>query len=251
MKRLFTVTLALAVFVLLAVPAYSQMSSAKGSAAISDLTLLQPAEKTYSWDPILATYIKVPQQKELVFDVSLECGLMTDTLVRSKGGNQDKSDAKATVQVRVKLEPVIGTDAEGNFIVDEAAAFYAYPGGLRLNEETGELENYGVTYCERKQELMAKFGGFDSCVDINNDQTITADECILEEEELQLILNTLSANAFNFVSANLDQGEYKVTVEAEITTSVDAENGSANAKGWVGMGSLVVDEVRFINNKEE
>lgn len=252
MKRLLAVTLTLFVLILLAAPAYSQMSSAKGSSAISSMQLLDPAEKTYSWDPILDTYIKVPQDKELVFDVSLECGLMTDTTVKSKGGAKNTANAEAAVNVRVKLEPVIGVDADGELVVDETAAFYAFPGGLDNPDTEVEEDGWVVTYCQRKQELMAKFGGFDKCVD-NNGDGITADECSLTDEELQMILTTLSANSFNFVSANLDQGEYKVTVEAEITSNTAGTDSTAiaAAKGWVGMGSLVVDEVRFIKSKEE
>jgi hypothetical protein len=216
--------------------AFAQMPSAKGSAAITGLTLIEATAETHSWDPVLWTYIKVPQQKELIFDVALQCGLFTLTHVKSKHGKSDTSTATVSIDVRVKLEPVIDVNPDGTPILGNP--FYAHPGG----------ENEGVTYAKRTQDLMAKFGGIiESCQDINQDGVIDfLTECVVTEEELRLTLDTLNANAFNFIAPNLDQGEYEVTVEAQITTDTDSQAGSAEAWGLVGMGSMVVDEVRFI-----
>lgn len=214
--------------------AFAQMPSAKGSAAITGLTMIEATAETHSWDPVLSTYIKVPQQKELIFDVALQCGLFTSTHVKSKGGKSDTSTATVSIDVHVKLEPVIDFSSDGTPIL--GTPFYAHPGG----------EYEGVTYAKRTQDLMAKFGGIYTCEDINGDGMITLDECDVTEEELRLILETLNANAFNFVAPNLDQGDYKVTVEAEIKTDTQAQAGSADAWGLVGMGSMVVDESRFI-----
>jgi hypothetical protein len=90
-------------------------------------------------------------------------------------------------------------------------------------------------------------------VDDNGDGVIdgystTVDVDCLDYEEVQLILDTVNANAFNFVSPDLEQGEYKVTVEAQITSDTASTKGGAMAKGLVGMGSMVVDEVRFIKS---
>ncbi len=41
-----------------------------------------------------------------------------------------------------------------------------------------------------------------------------------------------------------------MTVEAEIKTDTDFTNGGAEAKGLIGLGSMVVDEVRFIKNDD-
>jgi hypothetical protein len=214
--------------------AFAQMPSAKGSAAIGNLTLIEATAQTHSWDPVLSTYIKVSQQKELIFDVALQCGLFTRSQVKSKGGKSDTSTATSAIDVRVKLEPVLGLDEEGNPILGDP--FYAHPDS--------------VTYARRTQDLMAKFGGIYSCEDLNGDGMITLDECEVTDEELQLILDTLNANAFNFVAPDLDQGEYKVTVEAEISTKTASGSGSAEAWGLVGMGSMVVDEVRFIKGDD-
>ena len=116
MKNLVLATILLMFVSLMTTPVFAQMSSAKGSAAISGATIIDATDQTNSWDPVLSTYIKVPQDKELVFDVSLECGLYTDTLVRSKGGNKDTSTAMADVKVHVAYQEILGVDDSGQFI---------------------------------------------------------------------------------------------------------------------------------------
>ncbi len=168
--------------------------------------------------------------------MALQCGLYTFTQVKSKGGSKDTSSATATINVHVKYQPFYGFDEVGGEILGEAK--YAHPGG----------EFDGVIFASRTQELAAKFGGIiNSCTDADGNGTIDfMTECDITEEELELTLNTLNANAFNFIAPNLDSGVYKVTVEAEITTGTSSEAGSADAWGLVGLGSMVVDEVRFI-----
>jgi hypothetical protein len=240
------------------------LPSAKGSAAISNNTLLEATDQTHSWEEVLSTMIQVSSQKELVFDVALQCGLYTDTLVRSKGGVKDTSTAEASINVRVKLQR---RNSDGTL----GEPFFAFPGH--------------VVYAKRAQTLMAKFQGiFQTCeeyaqvtdpytggsrdecilyspntclnvsgVDSDGDGVIddyvtTVDVDCLDYEEVQLILDTVNANAFNFVSPDLEQGEYRVAVEAEISSDGSSTNGGAEAKGLIGMGSMVVDEVRFIKN---
>jgi len=66
------------------------------------------------------------------------------------------------------------------------------------------------------------------------------------EEELRLILDTMTANAFNFIAPNLSSGIYEVVVEAEISSDGMAGSGSFDAFATVGLGSLVVDEIRMV-----
>ena len=227
MKKLLitSLTIVLTVFFVFGTSLAESLPSSKSAVAISDITLIRSTTETHSWDPILISSIKVPEQKDLVFHVSLECGLYTDTHVKSKGGKEDTSVAEATIKVRVKV-----LDANGNFVM------YAGPGG----------EN-GIVFARRSQELMAKFGG------ILTDDSITcnADGCVIDytkvtDEELQLILSTMSSNAFNFLAPNLSSGIYEVVVETEIGSAGVAGAGSSNAYAAVGLGSLVVDEIRML-----
>ena len=228
MKKFHITSLAiiLTIFFIYGTCLAESLPSSKSAAATSEITLLRSTTETHSWDPILVSSIKVPEQKDLVFHVSLECGLYSDTHVKSKGGKEDTSEAEATIKVRVKV-----LDANGNLVM------YAGPGG----------EN-GIVFAQRSQTLMAKFGG------IITDDSITcdADGCTIDytkvtDEELQLILSTMSANAFNFLAPNLSSGIYEIVVETEIGSAGNAGAGSFDAYATVGLGSLVVDEIRMIN----
>ncbi len=199
-------------------PAIATAQSAKNAVQLSDVALV-PATGQQLWSPILRTSIKTSQQKDLVIGVSLETGLFTQTLVRSKGGTSDTSKAEALVQIRVRV---------GNRT--------AAPGV--------------VTYDKRYQELMAKFGGVLSCSDLNGDGIVSFDECTLTEEELQLILDTMAAHAFNFVLDDLGSGTHEVVVEAMVDTSASWQLGSASATAAIGKGSLTVEEVRLVKGAE-
>ena len=217
-------------------------SSSKAAAATSLITLIEQTDVTGSWHTILGTAIKVPEQKDLVFHVSLECGLFTDTLVKSKGGTKDTSTADVNIKVRVKL------------IDEDDNVTYANPN-----------KDGGIVFASRSQELSARFGGIltdEDLVCTTNcvvDETTGETSCIttctindltVEEEELQLILNTMNANAFNFLAPNLRSGVYTAEVEAEIDSSNSSEAGSADAWATIGLGSLIVDEIRMENGSD-
>jgi hypothetical protein len=263
------------------------MPNAKAGIASGNMAVLNAAAGPS--DALLTSYIKVPQDKDLVFDLSAECGLYTRTLARSKGGNKDTASAEASVRMNVVV-----TDEDGN-------EKFAYPGG------PGE----GVTFCSRAQELSAEFQGIfqtgeeyeallvvedntgdgdinmivdtcdagfydalgnwidgDVCESItvvgtclyqhaDNNTILLSTEC-LQEETVELVLDTMSANAFNFVAPNLTQGVYKVEVFADIDTCtsknggdcIDGDDPDVEANATIGRASLVVDERRFIQDED-
>lgn len=230
---------------LLAAPALAQNAKTAGAAAASQLGYF-PGN---SWIdvPGMSSDIRVPSQEDLVFDVALQCNLTTDTTVRSKGGNKDTSTAEAGVKVRVRIEALDGDGA-----VVPGTARYALP-----NADILQDPDSGVTYCYRRQELSATLQGILqnlACFvdDDSNPDTAPvfdpdANGCLLDPEEIQLVLSTLSAHAFNFFTYDLTSGDYRVTVEANPDTNTTADQGSSNAIALVGLGSMVIDEVRFGN----
>ena len=109
-----------------------------------------------------------------------------------------------------------------------------------------------MTFCRRSQTLSAEFQGLltneDGTVCLSADPdtgVITIDEACLEFESVRLIMNTTNANAFNFVQYDLAQGNYQVEVQAKISSSTEAGNGSADAWATIGKGSAILEEVRF------
>ncbi len=163
--------------------------------------------------------------KDFVVDVSLECQLYTDTLVKSKGGNKDTSVADAGVMVQVLVD--------------------------------GEVMEPGpVTFCRRSQTLSATFQGLltdeDGNVCLTADPetgAITIDEDCLRPEELQLILDTTNANAFNFVMRDLPQGDYLIEVQAKISEGGSHQEGDHESRATIGKGSAIATEVRFAKTK--
>jgi hypothetical protein len=98
------------------------------------------------------------------------------------------------------------------------------------------------------QQLMARFGGVLDCTDVNGDGVITFDECLLTDEELNLILDTEAAHHFNFVIDNLGAAVHTIRVEARLERSSSATAGSASSNAFIGKGSLTVEEVRLLRD---
>jgi hypothetical protein len=229
----------------LAAPAFAGgMASSKTSAAMGGLTPLGQAtaetrllngDEGYEtpWTTVLHSYIKTANDSDLAFDVAIQCGISTFTAVRSKGGSKDGASAHGTVSIRVKV-----TDEDGN-------VRYAGPG------EGGVPEN-GVIYCHRTQTLTATFQGLiEDC--INDDGTISlSDECLLPEE-VSLLLDTLNANAFNFLLADVISGVHHIEVEAKAVADEElfgTGQGDAKGEAFVGLGSMHVEETRLIKGED-
>ena len=239
--RKFTYALA-AMALGLTVAGSALAQNAKVGAATDELGLTE----TGSFSEHLVLSVRVPSQESMVFHVSLECGIYTRTLTKSKGGNKGTQATAAKVDVRVEVQDMSGGHVQ-----------WAAPGG-----------DGGVTFCSRMQELSATLQGIIenlACFVDDDDNPDTPDVfdpdapgCVLTEEEIELVLDTLNANAFNFTtSESLRSGDYVVSVQAELLCDTNGDGiadgdcpvGDSGtdweARALLGMGSLVVDEVRF------
>lgn len=190
------------------------------------------------WTPILKQQIKLANQKDLFLGASLQCGIVTDTTVKSMNSSStssyDTAEARGTIRVRVKITTPTGV-------------VYAQPNtGAELAPGPGAGE--GVVFCDRIQQLKAKFSGLQCTANL----TTGAVTCSTPEE-LQLILKTLNAAAFNFVAANLQSGVHSIEVQARSSaaTSVTGVNGSLGAaNAFIGMGSVAVESVRMVKGND-
>ena len=97
------------------------------------------SENDTGWVDVLETTIKTSSQKDSVFDVALQCGIVTDTTVKNSGGTQSSATARANIAVRVLVD---GDPAEPDNSID-------------ANKESAE----GEASCDRIQTLAAKFAG--------------------------------------------------------------------------------------------
>jgi hypothetical protein len=214
---IFTIVAVFATFG--ATPAFAGPSS-KFAAAASNVTLIPMSVGSVPWKTVLSTSIKTPNKKDLLIGASFETALYTQTQVKGKNGSTDTASASATLGVRLLIDGV---------------ANVAYP-------------NW-VVYDKRAQTLSATLGGvISSCQDLNGDGVITVGtECVVTDEMIELILETMAAHHYNFIVANLSPGTHTVEVQVRIDTADGAGAGTASAMAGVGRGSLSVEEVRATN----
>ena len=270
MKKVIAIGLAVVLVLALGVGGVvASQPSSKATAMVKDLTILEwtgPVEDGPTvWDTILLQNIKTPNQKDLFIDVSLESGLYTDTLVRSKRKAADDEDwdtstAHAKIDVRVVID-------EGT--ADERVAS---PGWVVFNyrEQTLSAKFMGIFTGECLIVELADpqidndgdgevnedpIDGIDNDGDGEIDEdgpdyVITIDYECLEYEELQLILDTMSANSFNFVIDQLTAGEHTISVQARIDANGSAEEGEFDAMACIGRGSVTIEVVRMIQNED-
>lgn len=174
-----------------------------------------------SWQPILGQKIKTANDKGLAVSVSLECGLYTKTLVKSKA--IAKGEAKASVKVRVLVD---GEEAD--------------PGP--------------VTFCSRSSKTSAALSDIftkpenESCFVVEaGDEIVKIDpECLLPEE-LELLEDSMSAHSYFFYYESATPGEHTVTVEALIdeVTGPEGVAGDQGAQATLGNGSVLIEEIRL------
>ncbi len=176
---------------------------------------------TGQWTDILRNSLKTPNQKDLFIGVSLEVGLLTQTLVKSKLGTTDTSLSSAGVEVRVLIDGVP-----------------ALPGN--------------VMFGRRSQTLTATLQGLiDGCMAVDtNTWSVVIDPNCVQPESLELILDTMNANAFNFIASDLQAGVHVIQVQARINLQAKAQTGSVRARALIGNGSLTVESVRMIRNED-
>lgn len=184
------------------------------------------------WATVLKAKIKTANQKDLFINPSLQCGIVTDTTVKSLNGSLDSAEARGTIRVRVKI------------IAPDGTFTYAQPNDTGATADPAEANTDGLVYCDRIQTLKAKFSGLNCDADL-----LTGAVTCTDPEELQLILKTLNANSFNFIAADVVSGVHTIEVQARTSANigVDSTNGSlAGAEAFIGAGSATIQEVRMI-----
>ncbi len=86
------------------------------------------------------------------------------------------------------------------------------------------------------------------CID-SEGHIIIGDGSCLEPEEVSLLLETLTANAFNFYYGPTDSGVYEIEVQAKAHATAelfDTQLGAAKGEAFVGLGSMLVETIRLI-----
>ncbi len=181
---------------------------------------------------IMEKTIKTANAKDLFIDVAIECGMMTKTRIKTSGGIEDTETADAGVRVRVLVDGSPILPDHGRWL-DDTGMF----GGVTL-------AGTGVSMCRRFQKLSAKLQGILSCPA----GAIIPDECSLTDEEIELMLSTLSSNSMNFIALDLTSGHHTVTVQAVGITHASSSDSAAAAVA--GAGVVTIEEVRMIKDED-
>jgi len=221
MRKLILIALAVVLVVALgagAVWASNGMPASKATAVVGNITWLDP--NTRSFQTILDQPIKMAQHKDLFVDVSLLCGLFTQTEVTATSQQGwDEGTAVAKIMVRVYAED------------EDLVKHWAYPtkGMPSVNEDDG------IIFAMRQQDLWAQL----NTANVTDNMTIG------------LALDTMDAHAFNFIIPNLDSGEYTVVVQAMTYTdppvAAKGKNEGVREAAWagIGYGSVTIEQVRM------
>lgn len=245
MNKLKTITLGLAMAGMFSSAAYADNSAsaytgqnakvfATSSAATQTVAsqIDQITVDGVTYYKVLSTELKnAGTPKDLVMGLSFETALFTDTSVKTS-----KTKVTSEDEAEIKMLVIVDRDISIPEYVDDVS--FAAPGI--------------VTYDRRKQILSALLGSALDCTDSKGavdengldipDGEITFDECLLVDQEIELILDTTAAHSFNFLAYDIGSGSH--TIEAFAT--VDLGNGVANAnqKAVLGKGTLSVLEVQ-------
>ena len=174
---------------------------------------------------VLSSTLKVPgSKKDLLIGVSIESGVFTQTEVKGQKGESETATASGTIDITVLID---GTPVA--------------PGTVRFNH--------------REQTLSATLGGvLESCtftVGALGSVTFTKDDCLWSDEDINLMLETTTANHFNFIAPDVGQGDHDIEVVADVSAAASSgTKGSASSYAVINIGSLSVEVVRSANTDD-
>lgn len=207
----------------------------------------------------LAT-IKVPQDKELLIGLSAEIALVTYGAVKGKSGGTAKAIADAEAFVTIFAVPTGTYDEKTN----PAGSITAAPGKIMLSKRVQELGATLGGVIQKCEVTCDPIFEEEVVIDVDCKAIIIEEDCEVTEEQISLLLATTAAHHFNFVLADMDQGEYDIV--AVFSTGADAEvdicdykedcmkdpdgtvSASAKAKAVINKTMLTVQEVRAVKD---
>ena len=175
---------------------------------------------------LLAATVKNSKPADMMLLVSMECSLITETILLGSSTPGAKQSARATGTIRAWIE----IDGKPVPIVSSSTPPQNPP-------PPGEEDNSKVTFCNRVFER-------------------TAEDREDEQDGLDYsrdYIATKSSNAFNWVRLNMGSGLHTIKLVAEITTetvSGGTTGGAATAKAYIGNRSMIGIPGKFANDAQ-
>lgn len=189
------------------------------------------------WIEIMAKDVKLSNSQSLFVSPSLATGLYTRTRTRTSTGSTSTAQAMGAVYMRAVLVPANG----GPVIV--AAPLTQCTSSMFGCQEV-EAGKWGVVLDSRIQTLTQSLS---ECTVIVGDQTGTCSFTSI----IDLVLQTASANTFNFVFPSVGQGTYRLKIYAAVGAGSSViGDGSAVGASVFGLGSVLAESVRLVHNFE-
>jgi len=190
------------------------------------------------WIEIMAKPVKLSNSQSLFVSPSLVSGLYTRTRTKTQDGSTSTAQAMGAVYLRAVLTPTGG----GADIV--AAPLNLCNTSLFGCADPGGNTNWGVVLDSRIQTLTQDIT---ACTVLVDGVGGTCDFTSI----IDLILNTASANTFNFIFPAVGQGTYTVRIYAAVGSAASViGSGSAVGAAAFGLGSMTVESVRLVHDFE-
>lgn len=207
-------------------------------ASCMDIYTGATVDTTGGWIQIMDRTVKLSNSQSLFVSPSLASGLYTRTRTKTQDGTTSTAQAMGAVYLRAVLTPADGSDdivaAPLNACSGTIVGCSNAPGswGVILDSRIQTLTQ-DITACT---VLVDNVGG--TC-----DFTSTID----------FVLQTSSANTFNFVFPRVGQGTYTLKIYAAVGSGasiVPGSSGSAVGAAAFGLGSVTAEVVRLVHDFE-
>jgi hypothetical protein len=190
-----------------------------------------------TWIEIMSKPIKLSNSQSVFVSPSLVSGLYTRTRTTKSTDTTGPSTAQAegAVYLRAVLTPVGG----GPDIV-------AAPLNLCSTSVFGcsqQSDSWGVILDSRIQTLSQDISACTVLVD-------TATGTCSFTSTIDFVLQTASANTFNFIFPSVGQGTYTIKIYAAVgaASSIIAGSGTAVGAAAFGLGSMTAEVVRLVHD---
>jgi hypothetical protein len=188
------------------------------------------------WIEIMSKPMKLSNSQSLFVSPSLVSGLYTRTRTKTSTNETSTAQAMGAVYLRAVLKR-----ADGGPDVVAAPLNLCNSLVFGCSDANGD---WGVVLDSRIQTLTQSLS--ECTVLIDGGGTGTCDFT----STIDLILQTASANSFNFIFPNVGQGVYTVKIYAAVGSgaSILAGSGTAVGASVFGLGSMTVESVRLVHD---
>jgi hypothetical protein len=192
-------------------------------------------DTTGGWINIMSKQVKLSNSQSLFVSPSLVSGLYTRTRTKTSDGSTSTAQAEGAVYLRAVLTPAGGGGdiiaAPLNLCTQSVFGCSNAPGswGVVLDSRIQTLSQ-DITACTVLVDGVSGTCDFTSTIDF--------------------ILQTASANTFNFVFPSVGQGTYTLKIYAAVGSgaTIIAGSGSAVGAAAFGLGTVTAETVRLVHD---